>query len=435
MSAKTYQTLEGELSIRPSPTVSRSGANNAVTIVGGADLDNSNVTAGEVTRVDSPVNAAEQFGDSEIARAAAALTANNTNQQYAVAVPETEETESFTAKQEFSLSNAPIFDPTVHPDHEITVTDSGTGNDLTVEIVYDDTPSLPSGDDVANVNPVTGDVATDTASDYDVTYTYGNYQEAIDAAADTPVRYLCPLTENASVKASVISALSSIAADFDFKRAVVGATPGLDATELADYVPSERNWRLVEVAPARAEGGQGTVRTQAAVCGLMASQPIGPDGSSLFDSLNGITSLSQSYRGTEAKAADGVTTVTRTGRVAQAVTTSEANQFKNVYATEIIDDVALSLFDVADDYAGGPQDLGDLRVLLRGVCQSAAGGSPPKLGFAQDTDADPFDVSVTLGNDVGVADASVSIVPTPIAEEVNIGVTVTDGFVEFTGAE
>jgi len=435
MNTKTYNALEGELSIRPSPTVSRSGANNAVTVIGGADLANADVVSGEVTAVTDPVNAEDQLGDSEIARAAEALTANGANEQYAIPVPETETTESFAATQELSLSNDPIFDPSVHPDHEIVVTDAVVGEDLVVELVYDDPVSVPSESNVANVNPVTGDIACDESSDYDVTYTYGDYQTAIEAATETPARYLCPLTENPSVKASVITAMADIAADFDFKRAVVGATPDMDATQLTNYTPSERDWRLVEVAPARATGSEGTVRTQAAVCGLMASQPIGPDGSGLFDTLSGLTELNRAYRGTEAKSVEGVTSVTRSGTIAQAITTSTADQFQNVYATEIIDEVALRLFDVVQEYAGGPQDIGDLQALLRGVCQSASSGSPPLLGFPQESDASPYDVSVDVGADPGVADASISIVPTPIADQVNIGVTVTDGFVSFSGAE
>jgi len=354
---------------------------------------------------------------------------------YGVPVAETTETESVTASQSVTLSNAPVFDPTVHPDHEITVTDTSAGVDLTVEVSYAETLITPSEDDTAVVNPITGDVETDSSSDYDITYTYGDYQSAIDTAADLPVRYICPLTESPSVKATTTTVLSDIAADFDFKRAVVGARPEISPTDIGDYTPDERDWRMVEVAPSRAEGASGPVRTAAAVCGLMAAQPIGPDGSTLFDTLSGIVSLNTEYRGTEASGFEGVTSVTRNATVAQADTTSEAEQFRNVYTTEIIDEVALRLFNVAREYAGGPQDIGDLRALLRGVCLTASSGSPPLLGFPDDRETNPYDVNVTLGASPSVAEAGVSIVPSPIAEEVNIGITVTDGFVSFEGAE
>jgi len=437
MSTKTYNTLEGELSVRPAPTVSRSGQSNAVVLIGGYDkaTASDDVTAGEPTKISDPTQADVEFGDSELARAAAVVAANGANDIYGVAVPETTNTESFTATQSMSLSESPVFDPTVHPEHEIVVTDTSAGEDLTTNILYDEIVETPSEENTANVNPLTGDIEVDASSDYDVSYTYGDYTDAINTAADLPVRYICPLTESPSIKASVTTVLSDIANDFDFKRAVTGAKPNIQSTDISSYTPDEENWRMVEVAPSRAEGAAGPVRTQAAICGMMASQPLGPEGSTLYDELQGIVDLKTQYRGTEAKGFDGVTSVTRSGTVAQAVTTSTAEQFSNVYATEIIDEVALRLFSVAREYAGGPQDIGDLEVLLRGVCQTASRGSPPLLGFGQASDENPYDISVSLGADTGVANSNVTIVPTPIAEEVNIGLTVTDGFVSFAGAE
>jgi len=417
MSTKSYQTLEGELSIRPSPTVTRSGVSNAVAIIGGFDEPNSgsDVNSDEATRIADPVDPSDQFGESEITRAAPVVSANGTSELYGVPVPETETTESFSSSQSLSLGNSPVFDPNLHPDHDVTVTDTANATDLTVNVVHGETTPTPSEEDTANLNPGLGEIETDSTSDFDVTYTYGDYQSAIETAGDLPVRYLCVLTEDSGIKASIVSTLSDIAADFDFKRAVVGATPEIGPTDIGDYEPNQRNWRLIEVAPSRATGANGPVRTAAAVCGLMASQPIGPDGSTLFDNINGITGLRTAYRGSEAKDFDGVTSVTRSGEIAQALTTSESAQFQNVYATEIVDEVALRLFSTAKSYAGGPQDLGDLRTLLRGVCVSASTGSPPLLGFAEDTEADPYDIEVSTGASPSVAEGAVTIVPTPIA--------------------
>ena len=437
MSTKTYQALEGELTVRPSPTVSRSGGSNAVAIVGGYDADNasSDVTAGEATRITDPVSAEDTFGDSEIARNAAVVSANGVSDLWGIPVAETETTESFSGSQSLTLPNNPVFDPELHPDHDVTVTDTANATDLTVKVVHGETTPTPSEEDTANLNPDLGEIETDSSSDYDVTYTYGDYQSAIETAGDLGVRYLNVLTENAGIKATVSTVLADIANDFDFKRAVVGATPEIEASDIGDYSPDESSWRIVEVAPSRATGADGPVRTQSAIAGMLASQPLGPDGSILFDNISGISGLRTSYRASTAKSFDSVTSITRSGTVAQAVTTSTSNQFKNIYATEIVDEVALRLFSVARDYAGGPQDIGDLQTLLRGVCVTASSGSPPLLGFAEDVEADPFDINVGLGATDGVADADISIVPSPIAEQVNIGLTVTDGFVEFDGAE
>ncbi len=437
MSTKSYNSLTGSLNVRPTPTVSRSGGSNAVVLVGGYDATDADadVNTNEATALTDPANAEAQLGECELARAAAVATANGASDIRVVPVPETETTESFTSSQSLSLSNSPIFDPNLHPEHDITVTDTVAASDLTVNVTYEDPVPTPSDSDVANVNPLLGQVETDASGDYDVTYTYGTYDDAIDVAANQPVRYVCPLTEDAGIKATTITELSDIAQDFDFKRAVTGATPSIDTGNVGSYTPDEQDWRMVEVAPSRGSGADGPVRTAAAVAGFMASQPIGPDGSTLFDTLNGLTSLNTTYRGSTAKSFEGVTSITRNGKIAQAVTTSTSGQFSNVYATEIIDKVALDLFDVAEGYAGGPQDLGELEALLRSTCQAQTEQSPPLLGFAEDTDGRPYDVNATLGADSGVANASVTIVPTPIAEEVNVNLTVSDGFVAFDGAQ
>jgi len=435
MSTKSYNSLTGSLDVRPTPTVSRSGGSNAVVLIGGYDANNANadVTAGEVTKVFYPADADEQLGSCELSRAAAAATANGASDIRVVPVPETETTETFNTSQSLSLTNSP-FDPNLHPDHTITVTDTVEGVNLDTNITYSETTTTPSKVNTANVNLNNNTIETDTSSDYEVTYTYGQYGNAIDVATDQPVRYVCPLIEDAGVKATTITELSDIAADFDFKRAVTGAKPAIQPGDVGNYTPDEQHWRMVEVAPSRAVGADGPVRTAAAVAGFMASQPIGPDGSTLYDNLNGLTELNTEYRGTTAKSFEGVTSVTRTGKIAQAVTTSTSGQFANVYATEIIDKVALDLFAVTEEYAGGPQDLGELEALLRSVCASQTEQSPPLLGFAEETDGRPYDVNATLGANSGVANASVTIVPTPIAEEVNVNLTVSDGFVSFAGA-
>lgn len=434
--AKTYNALQGQLSVSATATATRTGTSDAVALIGGYDEQNasSDVTAGEATTIADPTNADTEFGTSELARASSVVAGNGVTDIYGIPTPETETTESFTTSQSFTLSETPVFNPDLHPEHDIVVTDTTEGVDLTVNIVYDDSPAQPSEDNTANVNPINGEIAADTSSDYDVTYTYGDYSEAIDTAVDLPVRYVITLTEADSVKATLVSNLSTVAQDFDFKRGVVGATPEIGATDIGNYTPNQRDWRLVEVAPALGTGADGPVRTAAAIGGFMASQPIGPDGSTLYDDINGLTGLNTAYRASQVNGFDGVTAITRNGTVGQAMTTSSTGQYKNVYATEIIDKVALDLFDVASDYAGGPQDIADLETLLETVCQGNASGSPPNLGFP-DSDARPYNVNVSLGSDDSIANAGISIVPYPIAEEVNINLTVADGFVQFGGAQ
>lgn len=439
---KTYNALEGDLSVRGTATVSRSGNLNSVAIVGGYDAANatSDVTAGEATLIEDPVSADETFGVSEIPRAAQAVSANGVGTIYGVPVPETSTTETFAASQSFSLGNTPLFNPTFHPDHDIVVKEDTSADGtydttLTTNVVYADAPSTPSESDTANLNPINGAVETDASGDYEVSYDYGDYGTAITNAADLNVRDVQVLTESPSVKATLNTTLSDIANDFDFKRGYVNAHPEIAAADISNYTPDEQDWRIVEVAPAITTGADGKVRGCAPVGGYLSSQPIGPDGSGLYDEVGGITSLNKEYRPSEVKGFSGVTALTRNGVIGTAETTSTEGQFRLIYATEIIDNVSFDLFEVCQDYAGGPQDVNDLESLLEIVCQDASTGSPPLLGFGDGRDGNPYDVNTSLGADANTADAGVTIVPYPIAETVNLNLTVSDGFVQFDGAE
>lgn len=439
--SETYQALEGELTVSGADSTVRAGATNAVALVGGYDAANaaSGVTAGEATKITDPTNADAEFGTSELARAAAVVSANEVGDIWGIPVAETDATETASATSSISLTETPVFDPSVHPDHDLTVKEDTSGDgtydtELTVNIVYEDPVSTPSESETANVNPIIGEVETDSSGDYQVSYTHGDYTAAIETAVGESVRYVVVLNEADSVQSTLSTELSSRANDFDFKRGVVGATPAIAPGDASNYTPDTDDWRVIEVAPARATGSDGAVRTAAAVGGLMAAQPIGPDGSGLYDTVAGLTDLNTLYRPSEAKDFSRVTALTENGVIGVAETTSTVSQFKNIYATEIIDDVAADLFGTARNYAGGPQDVGELSTLLEVDCQRHSRGSPPNLGIAG-SDARPYDVGVSLDpNDNGIANASVTIVPFPIAEEVNVNLTVADNFVEFQGA-
>ncbi len=431
MTTKSYNALEGTLSVTGANTASRTGTADGLVIVGGYDSSNaaSGVNASEVTEIDDPSTAEDEFGDSELARLAAVAGANGVGTMYGVPVEGTEVTgEDPSSGTSGELANAPIFNPDLHPNYDIT---DQNGNDIFVS--YDPASETIDGTE-GYVNPVTGDFNGDSGTTYSLDYTHGDYTTAIQAAVDTDARYVLVGTENSSVKSTLVTELGEIAADFDFKRGFVGAEPAIDSANVSNYSPAENNWRLVEVAPALATGSDGAVRTAAAVAGYMTAQPIGPDGSGLYDEIGGLSAVNTEYRASTAKDFDGVTAVTRTGRLATTETTSTESQFRFIHATEVIDEVSLDLFTEAREYAGGPQDPEELETLLSVQCEANATGSPPNLGFAEDTDADPYNVSVSLGNSNTIANGSVTIVPYPIAEEVNISVTVADGFVEFAGA-
>lgn len=436
--SKTYNALEGTLTVRGAASASRTGTTNAVALVGGYDAGNaaSGVNANESTKIEDPATAEDQFGDSELARAAQAAAANGPGTIYGIPLPETTgNTESINSGDSITLSNTPLFNPDLHPDHDVTVKNTDTSTEYDVNVVYDDSPSAPSESDTANVNPINGKVKTYDSANFDITYDYvDDYATAIEKAASLNVRNVIVGTEDDGVTSTLQTELADIANDFDFKRGFVGADPDIAPADISSYTPNTEDWRIVETAPALGTGADGKVRTCFAVGGFMAAQPIGPDGSGLFEPVNGLTDLNRSYAPSEAKDFSQVSALTRTGRLAHAVTTSSTSQFENIYATEIIDNVANSLFETARSYAGGPQDVNELENLLEGQLQAFARGNPPELGFGDGRDANPYDVNVTLGNTNSVADAGVTIVPYPIAETVNLDMTVSDGFVQFGGA-
>jgi len=432
---QTYDALEGALNVRGTASTSRAGTTNAVAVVGGYDSANaaSDVSAGESTTISDPTSADDTFGVSELSRVAPTIASNGIQTIYGVPVSETSNTESISSGTSIVLSQTP-FDPNLHPDHDIIVTDTDTNTDLTVNIVYEDPVPTPTESDTATVNPYTKDVEVDASGNYDIDYTYGDYTGAIQTAVDLPVRSVVVCTEDAAVKSTLQTELASVANDFDFKRGFTGARPEIATSDIGSYTPDVADWRVVEVAPARGTGSDGAVRTCPAVGAFMSSQPIGPDGSGLYDSVGGLIDLNTEYRPSEAKNFSQVTSITRTGVIGTAQTTSATAQFKEIYKVEVIDAIALGLFGPMQDYAGGPQDISDLQSIIGAQLQNFSSGNPPLLGFGDGSGGPPYSVSTALSSGGDVANVGVSIVPYPIAKQVNLDLTVTDGFVQFGGA-
>jgi len=433
--SQSYNALEGTLNVRGTATASRAGTTNAVAIVGGYDSEGAanEVAENESTIISDPSSADDVFGASELSRVVPSIAANGIQTVYGVPIPETQNTESISSGTTITLTETP-FDPNLHPDHDITVTDTDASTDLTVNIVYEDPLPSPSEENTANVNPHTNNVEVDASGNYDIDYTHGEYADAISTAVDLPVRSVAVCTEDASVKTILQTELANVAADFDFKRGFVGASPNIQSSDIIDYTPDVEDWRVVEVAPSRGTGSGGAMRTVGVVAGFMSSQPLGPDGSGLYDSVGGLVDLATQYRPSESKNFDQVTSITRNGVVGTAQTTSATGQFKEIYKAEVIDEIALGLFGPMRDYAGGPQDISDLQSIIGARLQDFSSGNPPLLGFADGSDGVPYSVSASLSSGGDVANVGVSIVPYPIAKEVNLDLTVTDGFVQFNGA-
>ena len=376
-------------------------------IVGGMDVDEGTAEPGEVHELRSISVAEELFGEnSELARAVRAAISNGVRTVQAVGVPETTATETFASDDTGVLENTPLFDPHVHPDHEIEVS---VGLDtFEAVMVYEDPVPADVGADEVHINPITGAWAAETADDYEFTYDYGTYSASIDAVADRTPRILTVLTESMDVANDLAQTLTSRAQDFDFTHGLTGAQPELDPQEYEILMDDPR---MSVVAPARSYQDDGLteqVRTIAAVGGHIASLPLG--SSSTYDSLSGLTGLEKSFTPSEAGALidNRVLPVMRDGRIliVKDMTTSSDVRFERVYANEIVDEATELSHLISQQFIGDlntPANRGDLDESHRTAYLEMVEDRPPLLdNFSVNVEegADPNSVNITIGLDV-----------------------------------
>lgn len=419
----TIDLLGSTINIRDNGSISNVGFVDDIALIGGynatdAPADTDTNTKYEVT---SGSRARTLFGtNSELTRAASVASANPVDTMHCFAVPETTTTESISTVSSGTLSNAPLFDPSVHPEHTITVTDVSTGTDMTVEIGYEESVTAPGTADTFRVNPVTGDWVADSASDYEVTYTYGDYTTAIERAVQQNVRYIVVLSEADVHATKLLTELTAEAKDGNPKRGITGARPGLAVSDGASYTPSTESYRMVEVTPARGRSPEGAVRTTAAIGGLLAGQPINADGAITYDDVGGLVSLRTEYRGTEAQDTfSQLTPIDRSGTVVQGRTTSSTTKFSRIHAVEILDAVLNALFELQDNYGGRGSFPERSQLLIRSVqrtLQTFAESNPPLLAQADGTQ--PYSVRRSSTEDPYRTVLEVGVAPAPVMEEI-----------------
>jgi len=430
-----YETLGTTVTVQGGGSIPPSALNTSVAIVGEGDLANGTATAGESATVTSTSDADEQFGaDSELARAVSALKSNGVGTIYGVPVPETEATESFTASSTGTLTNTPLFDPRVTT-KSITVTDTGGGTDPTVEVVFGSPATSPDADTV-EVNPRTGEWSADASSDYDISYTHGDHDAALDVAVDQPARYVVVGTEADSVKSTLQTKLAEAAQNFRFLRGVAGARPNIQSGEVSSYTPTTDDQRVVEVAPARATGGDGAVRTAHAVTRALATSPVDVTGSITYDTVRGLIDLNVAYTPTTATSFERVTTLTDQREVAEGLTTSSTAAFADIYKVEIVDLIVEQVHERLKNYRGGPNTRDAQRRLASRLkrtlaAQSVPVAQPPLLAAGDGTR--PYSVAVSTGTSDEETDVDIGIDPAPIAKQVDVDIET--GPIRFGGAE
>jgi hypothetical protein len=430
-----YNTLGGTVQITPQSSAATVGFTTGVAIVGGYDANNagSGVSGGSVETVGAGENASDLFGSSsELTRQIKTISGADT--VYAVPLSETETTESFSSTQSGTLGNVPAMDPRKHPDHSITAQDDNN-NTIDVKFVDTDSPSAPSDADTINLNPTNGDWKAKSSDTYDITYTYGDFSGAIKEAAKQPVRYVGVCTAADGPKSTLVTELETEAANFNFKRGVVGANHDIQSGSISSYTPSTEDWRLIEVAPARGSTSDGTVSTVGPLMSTLAPQPVDASGSVTYDSVTSLSGLEVDYTDTEAKDFDQVTALTRNFEVAGGVTTSSDTALRDIYVGEIVDLLAEELFLIAKQFAGGPQTVQqrkNLRAKLEQVTSARASQRPPAL--ATGDGGQPYEIQVSQGSTDTVTDVTAAIEPAPIMKTVNLNINVGD-VVTFDGVQ
>lgn len=433
--AEVYGTtgIPGDsVTVRSGGTVSISAAfETTLGLVGGADTSEGSATEGEVTTVESSSDAAAQFGeDSELKEQIDLAYANGAGTIYAVPVAETDNTESFTASSSGTLQdpNGPVFDPNVQPEHEITAQDTSASASVDVNIVYDTGSdiSTPTESNTINLNPVTKEWEADESSDYDISYTYGDYSSAVTEIVTKVPRIVGVLTENTSVANDLVTELNTYDQDFDFMHTFVGAMPEVEASSYSDAFDERR---LSVVASSRgytdtAETNE--VRSIGAVAGKQAGKALGD--STTYESISGLVSLRTSYTNSEIstlideqvypiKQGGGITII-------KDMTTSTDTRFERIYVSEIVDEATEISHQISQEFVGEANTADNRLSLRESHTSSYAEMDQDDLledyFVAVSKGADDFTVVVDIGLDViGVMDT--------IDVTITVGDVVTNG--------
>lgn len=332
---------------------------NTVGLIGGMDVSNGDANPGEVYQIESPSEAQTMFGDqSELhIQTQLAYQQGSVGLVYALAVSESETTESFSTTSSGTLGNDQVLDPRIHPEHDITAQDTTEGVSVDVVIVDEDPPTAPSDANTINLNPVTQDWEADESSSYDITYTHGDFSsEDIGKVVDEDPRKIAVLTESSSVINTADTEITDAANGYDFMTGVYGAEPLI--SDFANYTDSLNSRRASLVYSSRGyidDAQTDEQRTAGAVAAEMCSVPLGR--STTNNSINGFTALKNAPQSPQ-DASDltdaQVLPVYRDGEIeiVKDMTTSTTQKFERVYAMDVIDEATEISHGVSKQFIG-----------------------------------------------------------------------------------
>lgn len=325
-----------------------------VAYVGGMDTAAGSANTGELYEVDSTSDAEDLFGaDSELYEATRIGYANGVAQVYAVAVPETQSSESFSSSAQGTVSDAPLFDPNVQYDHEITAQD-GSNNSVDVAISYETQANMSPSAGQITINPVTGDWKANTSDTYDISYTTGDYTTALQPAVNENPRVVTALTEDGTVMSELETDVTNAATNFNFMNGVGGAGLPVDVGNYSDSL-DERRISLVAHPRGYVDTAESRqARTAAGVGAFLASKDLGDTAT--YEALQGYTGLVTSYDNQDASDLIDEQVIPLQERdeilVLKDMTTSTDARFERVYASQIIDEVTEITHLTAQEYIG-----------------------------------------------------------------------------------
>lgn len=271
------------------------GAEEKLFLFGRGDIAEASASVNEPTQIDSRTQADNVFGSgTELANAMKDAISNGANISflYGVLLDEQTDTESFgssSSTQTGTLSN----DPIVEDLGTITVSDVTNGTDSSdadfrVEFVYEGAPPNPtlegSETDAVVINPLTGEWAADSTSEYEFEYSYLDWESAFDAKAvknqvnEDETAIFASLSEAESVASSLNSTVTSMREDYQLVTGVAGAQPNQtgsdDGAEIdtANYSDNLDSDTLFVGGPVRKDTS--TETALGAMGGLFAGNPI-----------------------------------------------------------------------------------------------------------------------------------------------------------------
>lgn len=401
-------------------------------LVGGMDVQNGDATAGEVVTLTNSPQAANAFGeDSELARQVELVFAQGgVNTVYAVGVAETETTDSVTGVSSTTLSNVPVMDPNVNPEHTIDIQDTSEAASVSVDYDYSTPPTTPSSSNTAAVNPVTGEIEFDESSDYDITYTYGEYGTAIDAVMENDPRIMGVCSENEEVLNNYLSVANTKDTDFEFSHGVGGAIPDLSP---ASYTNNFDDRRLSVLSSSRGyvDAAQTEeVRTVGVVVGKLAGSPLGD--SIGYEGTVGLTGLRNSYVGSEISDLldAGVMPLKRLQGSIKVVVdqnTSSDPRLERVYISEIVDRAADLAHIIAQSFLQ-ENNTSENRTQMENSFNRVYGQ------MQSDELLEGYAVRVSEGGDDRTVDADIGIAPIDVMDSIGVDITVADT-VSFGGVQ